>query len=150
MCAFDTDIASVKAFCKKGTVDAIGTSASDTLTSAFDFLTDTDKFLTFSGSTGVEFQWDVAEARGTGASVTTEGSFEDGWSYDGNFGFQLGRRLAESSSSGPVVGYAYPASGPVHAVSKKLLEVTPEALAEKRRKLMEEEAEAANALPEEE
>ena len=49
-----------------------------------------------------------------------------------------------------MVGYAYPASGPVHAVSKKLLEVTPEALAEKRRKLMEEEAEAANALPEEE
>ena len=29
--------------------------------SAFDFLTDTDKFLTFSGSTGVDFQWDVAE-----------------------------------------------------------------------------------------
>ena len=31
---------------------------------------------------------------------------------------------------------------PVHAVSKKLLEVTPEALAEKRRKLVEEAAAA--------
>ena len=47
--------------------------------SALNFLTDTNRFLTFSGSAGVEFQWDVAEARGTGASVTTEGSFEDGW-----------------------------------------------------------------------
>ena len=32
-----------------------------------------------------------------------------------------------------MAGYAYPTSGPVHAVSKKLLEVTPEALRERRR-----------------
>ena len=98
--------------------------------SAFDFLTNTTKFLTFSGTTGVDFSWDVAEARGSDYSIETEGSFEGSWEYDGNFGFEIGRRL----------------TGPVHAVSKKLLEVTPEALEERgraraleeRRKLMAE------------
>jgi hypothetical protein len=63
-----------------------------------------------------------------------------GWSYDGVLGFQVGRRLTDDESrlSGRelLAGYAYPASGPVHAVSKKLLEVTPEALEEKRRRLL--------------
>ena len=63
--------------------------------------------------------------------MKTDGSFSAGWTYNGNFGFQIGRRLTNdsSSSSGPVVGYAYPAGGTVHAVSKKLLEVTPETFA---------------------
>jgi len=148
VCGFETDIESVKTFCKRdGTVPGIGTTMSGAhYLSALNFLSDTERFLTFSGSTGVDFSWDVAEARGSDVSVTTDGSLEGGWNYDGSFGFQIGRRLTDESrsSSGLVslAGYAYPTSGPVHAVSKKLLEVTPEALAEKRRKLVEEAAAA--------
>ena len=56
--------------------------------------------------------WNVADTRGSAAHVGTQGSFKTVGHIDGGFGFKLGRRLA---------GYAYPANGPVHAVSKKLL-----------------------------
>ena len=137
VCGFDTDIDSIKRFCASGTVPGIASTSSDSVMSAFDFLSETTKFLTFSGTTGVEFSWDVAESRGSDVSVETEGSFDTGDTYDGSWGFELGRRLTNeySSSGGPVAGYAYPMGGPVHAVSKKLLEVTPEALKEKRRRL---------------
>ena len=124
VCGFKTDIKSVETFCKSGTAPVIGTTMTGTnphSISALNFLTDTNRFLTFSGSAGVEFQWDVAEARGTDASVTTEGSFEDGYAYDGNFGVQIGRRLTDdesSSSSGPVVGYAYPRASRARRVQK--------------------------------
>ena len=49
-------------------------------------------------------------------------------------GFNIGRRRLETTDKG-VPGYAYPTSGRVLAVSKKLLEVTPDALEERRRKL---------------
>jgi hypothetical protein len=129
-------------FCKKGKVPGIGSSSHDTAMSAFDFLTDTGhttKFLTFSGSTGVDFQWNVAEALGFDSTVETQGSVDVVTTEDVAFGFEIGRRLtdarASSSSHVTLAGYAYPAGGAVHAVSKKLLEVTPEALVDKRRRL---------------
>ena len=150
VCSFPSKIPSLRTFCKQNQVVpsvAASSPTKSTLMSTFDFLTDTSKFLTFSGTTGVDISWNVKETRGIGHTVTTDGSMSTGWSYDGNFGFQVGRRLTDESRSrsGPVslAGYAYPPSGPIHAVSKKLLEVTPEMLEEKRRRLLEEEDEIA-------
>ncbi len=157
VCSFPSKIPSLRTFCKQNQVVpsvAASSPAKSSLMSAFDFLTDTSKFLTFSGTSGTDISWNVKETRGIGHTVTTDGSMSTGWSYDGNFGFQVGRRLTDESRSrsGPVslAGYAYPASGPVHAVSKKLLEVTPEMLEErmleeKRRRLLEEDEEDETA-----
>ena len=66
-------------------------------------------------------------------------------------GSPFGGRSAAAPGVQSVPGYAYPTTGDVHAVSKKLLEVTPEALEEKRRQLeKKEEASSARRLIERE
>ena len=99
--------------------------------SAFDALSNPEHFITFSGTTGLELSWDVSQSRGQELSSTHDGVA--GAAVSGSFGFgaNIGRRRLEATDKG-VPGYAYPTTGKVLAVSKKLLEVTPEALAEKR------------------
>ena len=113
--------------------------------SAFDALSDTTHFITFSGATGLELSWDVSQSRGQELSSTHDGVA--GAAVSGSFGFgaNIGRRRLEATDKG-VPGYAYPTTGKVLAVSKKLLEVTPEALEERRRSLAEKEV-ARRRLP---
>ena len=95
--------------------------------SAFDALADTTHFITFSGTTGLSLSWDVSQSRGQALSSAHDGVVSEAGSSSWGFGANLGRRRLESADNG-VPGYAYPTSGRVLAVSKKLLEVTPEAL----------------------
>ena len=102
--------------------------------SAFDALSNTEHFVTFSGTTGLALTWDVSQSRGQALSSTHAGALKAAVSGSFGGGFNIGRRRLETTDKG-VPGYAYPTSGRVLAVSKKLLEVTPEALEERRRKL---------------
>ena len=116
-----------------------GTYAKNELISAFDALKTTSHFITFSGTNGLEFEWSVDEARGQALSSTHDASVNEALGDSINGGVDIGRRRLVSMGEG-VPGYAYPTTGKVLAVSKKLLEVTPEALEERRRKLPEDAA----------
>jgi len=119
-------------FCKKGPYRAEVATSEEI--SAFDALSNTEHFVTFSGTTGLALTWDVSQSRGQALSSTHSGALKNARSGSFGFGLNVGRRRLETTDKG-VPGYAFPTSGRVLAVSKKLLEVTPESLEERRRKL---------------
>ena len=119
-------------FCKKGPYRAEVATSEEI--GAFDALSNTEHFVTFSGTTGLALTWDVSQSRGQALSSTHSGALKNARSGSFGFGLNVGRRRLETTDKG-VPGYAFPTSGRVLAVSKKLLEVTPEALEERRRKL---------------
>ena len=110
---------------------------------AFDALHDTTQFITFSGSTGLDFSWDITETKGQGLTSTHDATVADSVGGSLGGGINIGRRLVSADDGVP--GYAYPVSGRVLARSKKLLEVTPEAL--ERRRLRPPRRGAADARP---
>ena len=131
ICDFKDASASANEFCKR---KKYWPGVRDKVIGAFDALHDTEQFVTFSGTTGLEFSWDVAESKGQELSSTHDAAMTDAIGGSLGFGADIGRRRLGTAEKG-VPGYAYPRTGKVLAVSKKLLEVTPEALEERRRRL---------------
>ena len=131
-----TTLSAVQSFCKEGPYRT-GRTGDENMISAFDALSNTEHYVTFSGTTGIELSWDVSQSRGQAFSSTHAGAVKSAVSASFALGFNTGRRRLETTDKG-VPGYAFPTSGRVLAVSKKLLEVTPEALERRRLDLVQE------------
>jgi hypothetical protein len=68
ICDFRNGSASVKKFCEKGPYRAEDDKSD--IISAFDALSNTAHFITFSGTTGLALSWDVSQSRGQALSLT--------------------------------------------------------------------------------
>ena len=67
----------------------------ENMISAFDALSNTEHYVTFSGTTGLQFSWDIAESRGQALASTHSGGWKDAIGGSFGFGFDIGRRRLE-------------------------------------------------------
>ena len=76
-------------FCKKLDHYRSENTASKVI-GAFGAFADTTQYLTFSGTTGLEFEWTVDEARGRGIHPTHDASVDDSIGGSFSFGGEMG------------------------------------------------------------
>ena len=76
ICDFKDGKSAVEAFCKRDYYRPGKTREADKI-NAFDALYDTTHFITFSGTTGLEFSWDISESKGQELTSTHDAIVAD-------------------------------------------------------------------------